>query len=70
MQDDLDSIADRLADLAEQLTDLGISAIREELDNPDTDGKRPEVEKRIAKARRSIDKAAHTLRGGPSSTLI
>ncbi|MFT7650161.1 MAG: hypothetical protein ACI8Y4_004927 [Candidatus Poriferisodalaceae bacterium] len=70
MQDDLDAIADRLDDLAEQLTDLGISALREAIEDPDSEGRRPEIEKRIAKARRAVDKAAHMLRGGPSSTVI
>jgi hypothetical protein len=70
IEDDLEAIASRLDDLAEQLSDLAISTLREALDDEDGDGKRPEVEKRITKARRSLDKAAALLRSDPTSTLI
>lgn len=70
IDDDLDVIAGRLDDLAEQLSDLAISALREALEDEDGDGKRPEVEKRITKARRSLDKAAALLRSDPTSTGI
>ena len=70
IEDDLASIADRLDDVAEQLADVAMSALRAALEDEDHDGSRPEVEKRISKARRSVEKAAQLLRGGPSSTLI
>ena len=70
LDDDLDEVADRLDDIAEQLSDLGISALRAALEDSAGDGRRPEVEKRIAKARRSVERAAQLLRGGPTSTLI
>ncbi len=70
IDDDLASVADRLDDIAEQLSDLAMSALRAALEDADGDGQRPEVEKRIAKARRSVEKAAQLLRGGPTSTLI
>jgi DNA-binding ferritin-like protein len=70
LEDDLSAVADRLDDVAERLADLAMSALRAELDNADSDGKRPEIEKRISKARRGVERAAQQLRGGPSSTLI
>lgn len=70
MQDELDSVADKLDDLVEQLADLGISALREALDDPDNDGVRPEIEKRISRARRSVEKASVILRGTQTSGII
>lgn len=70
MQDDLDRVADRLDELAENLADLGIAALRAALDDPDGDGARPEIEKRIARARRSVEKAAVLLRGSATSAVI
>lgn len=70
LDDDLGEVADRLDDIAEQLSDLGMSALRAALADAEGDGRRPEVEKRIAKARRSVERAAQLLRGGPTSTLI
>lgn len=70
LEDDLSAVADRLDDVAEQLADLAIAALRAAIDDEASDGRRPDVEKRISKARRSVERAAQLLRGGPSSTLI
>ena len=69
-QQDLDSVADQLEGLSEQLGDLAMSALRDALEDPDGDGRRPEIEKRISWARRAVEKAAHTLRGEASSTVL
>ncbi len=66
---ELEDVASRLDDIAEQLMDLGISVLRAALEDGEGPG-RPEVERRIAKARRSVERAAALLRDGPSSTMI
>jgi len=65
VQDELDAIADRLDAVAEDLGELGMTALRAAIADPNADGKRPEAEKRIARARRSADKAAQILRSSP-----
>jgi hypothetical protein len=70
VQEDLDAVADRLDDIVESLADLGISALRSALEDPDNDGSRPEIEKRISRARRSAEKAAVLLRGSHTSGII
>ena len=70
MQEELDGVADKLDDLVEQVADLGISALREALEDPDNDGTRPEIEKRISRARRSAEKASVILRGSLTSGII
>jgi len=68
VQDELDAVADRLDAVAEDLAELGMSALRSAIADSDSDGKRPEAEKRIARARRSVDKAAQILRSSPSTS--
>lgn len=58
--DELDAIADRLEAIDEELSDLAMSALREAIEDGDTG--RPEVERRITRARRSVEKAARLLR--------
>ncbi len=58
---DLGAIAEQLDDLAEQLVDAGMDLLRDALRSGAT--KRPDAEKKIAQARRSVEKAAHLLRG-------
>ena len=70
LEDDLERIADELDGLVEQMAELGIQALRDALEDPDGDGTRPEVEKRIARARRSAEKAAVLLRGSHTSGII
>ena len=70
MQDDLDSVADQLDDIAEQLAELGINALRAAIEDAESDGSRPDIEKRISRARRSVEKAAVLLRGDATSGMI
>jgi hypothetical protein len=66
--EDLEGVADRLDDISEQLADLAMSALRAAMEQG-ADG-RPDLEKRITRARRSIEKAAALLRDRPTSTTI
>ena len=70
MQDELDQVADRLDEVVEQLADLGMSALRTALEDSDSDGSRPEVEKRISRARRSVAKASALLRPSPNTSAF
>jgi hypothetical protein len=70
MQDDLDSVADQLDDISERLADLSMAALRAALDDADGDGSRPEIDKRIVRARRSVDKAAVLLRNHSTAGMI
>lgn len=70
MQDDLDSVAQQLDDVAERLAELGIQALRSAIEDDDGDGRRPDVEKRISRARRSVEKAAVLLRGDATSGML
>lgn len=66
--EDLHSVAERLEDISEQLADLAMETLRASIEDG-AEG-RPELERRITRARRSVDKAAALLRGGPTSTTI
>lgn len=57
---DLDMLADQLADIAEQLGDASMALLSEAVRSGAT--KRPDAEKKLAQARRSVDKAVHVLR--------
>ncbi|MCB0993108.1 MAG: hypothetical protein R2770_05880 [Acidimicrobiales bacterium] len=70
LQDDLDRVADSLDTLSEALAELGIAALRAAIDDPDSDGRRPEVEKRISRARRSVEKAAVILRNESTAGML
>ncbi len=59
---ELEGIADRLDDINEQLADLAMSALREAIEAGE---KKPELERRITRARRSVEKAANLLRDDP-----
>jgi hypothetical protein len=59
MADDLDALAERLDTIAEELADLAMHRLRGALAAGDT--KSPE-ERRITRARRSVEKAAGLLR--------
>lgn len=54
-------IRNRLAAISEELADLGLEVLREAVDDGAT--KRPTVERALAKARRSVEKAARDLAG-------
>jgi hypothetical protein len=56
-----DGLADRLDVIAEELSDLAMESLRDALERGDAD--RPVEERRLTQARRSVEKAAHLLRG-------
>lgn len=57
---ELDRIADQLESINEELADLAMSALREALADGGT--QRPDIERRITRARRSVEKATLLLR--------
>jgi hypothetical protein len=56
---DVDDIRSRLEGIAEELTDLAMTALREAIE--EGADKRPDTEKRITRARSAIEKAIHLL---------
>jgi hypothetical protein len=70
VEEQLEDIRFRLIGISEELTDLGISVLQEALDVDGGDSKRPELEKRLSRARRSIDKAAAIVGQTPESTVF
>ena len=60
MAGEFDEIRERLEAIAEELADLGIQRLRESIDAGGTE--LPGDEKRLARARRSVEKAAYILR--------
>lgn len=62
MGGDLDHLRERLEGIAEELADLAIDRLRDAVDG--NDGAAAE-ERRITRARRAAEKAAHLLGGGP-----
>jgi hypothetical protein len=64
----LDAISDQLRAISEDLADMAIEALREAIDDKDFSGKRPEVEKRVTRARRAVDKAAGILNESSGSS--
>jgi hypothetical protein len=58
---DLERLADRLDEIGEELADLAMAALRRALD--EGEDARPATERRITRARRSVEKAASLLRG-------
>ena len=69
MNEKLDAISDQLRTISDDLADIAIEALREAIDDKEFSGKRPEVERRVTRARRAVDKAAGILTEspGPSS---
>ena len=69
MNEKLDAISDQLRAISDDLADIAIEALREAIDDKEFSGKRPEVERRVTRARRAVDKAAGILNesSGPSS---
>jgi hypothetical protein len=57
----LDAISDQLKAISDDLADIAIEALREAIDDKEFSGKRPEIEKRVTRARRAVDKAAGIL---------
>lgn len=60
MAGEFDDIRERLEAIAEELTDLGMQRLRESIDAGGHE--LPVDEKRLAKARRAVEKAAYVLR--------
>jgi hypothetical protein len=58
---ELEEIRAELAGLGERLASLGIDALREAIDAGET--KRPDLERRITRARNAIERAASILAG-------
>ena len=61
IQDSIDSIASRLEAVSEDLNDLAMTLVSEAISEGSND--RPEAEKRISRARRTVDRAVQQLRG-------
>ena len=65
LMEDYEDIIVRLESIAEELSDRGMDQLRSAIDS---DGNTYDDEqKRIGKARRAVEKAAHILRGDPAS---
>ena len=54
----VETIAERLRDISEQLDDLALSVLR---DAAESGSERPVADKRLTQARRSVEKAAYVL---------
>lgn len=61
VDNDIESIAGRLEAISEELNDLAMSLVSEAI--AEGKGERPEAEKRVSRARRTVDRAAAQLRG-------
>ena len=70
VEEQLEEIRSRLVGISEELADLGISVLQEALDANGGNAKRPELEKRLSRARRSVDKAAAIVGQTPESTVF
>lgn len=70
MDEDLEDIRLRLDAISDELASIGISVLQAALDADGGDAKRPELEKRLSRARRAVDKAVAIIGQGPESTLI
>ena len=60
MAADHEDLAARLDQLAEELADAAIEALRDALEAGET---KPELERRLTRARRSVERAAALVRG-------
>ena len=61
---DLEDIAARLDLLSEELADAAIEALRQALDEGE---RKPELERRLTRARRAVDRATQLVRGGEAT---
>ncbi|MEM9562198.1 MAG: hypothetical protein AAGA93_06265 [Actinomycetota bacterium] len=59
MDDRIDDIRSRLESIAEELTDVSVDLLREAVEAGET--ARPEMDKRLAQARRAVEKASRAL---------
>ena len=62
MVDQRHDISDRLAAIAEEIADLAMESLRDSIEAGET--KSSEEEKRLTRARRSVEKAVYLLRSG------
>jgi hypothetical protein len=62
---ELDELAGRLDRLAEELSDAALDALRQSLDAGEA---RSELERRLTRARRSVERAAAIVRGATRGT--
>ena len=65
MVDKRHDISDRLAGIAEEIADLALESLRRSIEAGET--KSSDEEKRLARARRSVEKAVHLLRSDSPS---
>jgi hypothetical protein len=70
VEQQLEDLRERLIAIAEELADLGIAAIQSAIDEYGVKAQRPEIEKRVTRARRSVEKAAAIIGQQPESTTI
>ena len=61
---ELEEIADRLDELDDRRADLAMAALRDAIEAGE---QKPELERRITRARRSVAKAANLLRDPPAT---
>jgi hypothetical protein len=57
----VDDVRDRLAAISEELLDLSTQVLREAVEAGET--ARPDLERRLTRARNAVDKAVHLLDG-------
>ncbi len=65
MADKRHDISDRLAAIAEEIADLALESLRDSIEAGET--RLSDEEKRLTRARRSVEKAAYLLRADPPS---
>ena len=65
MADKRHDISERLAVIAEEIADLAMESLRDSIEAGET--KLSDEEKRLTRARRSVEKAAYLLRSDPLS---
>ena len=65
MADKRHDISERLAAIAEEIADLAMESLRDSIEAGET--KLSDEEKRLTRARRSVEKAAYLLRSDPLS---
>ncbi len=65
VEEELESLAATLGDLAERLADLALERLRAAVDPDDPDPGAAALERRITRARRAVQKAADLLAPAP-----
>jgi len=65
MVDKRHDISDRLAAIAEEIADLALESLRDSIEAGET--RLSDDEKRLTRARRSVEKASYLLRADPPS---